>query len=326
MSATIALSQLKGLLEKTKQLKEKFSKVYPTNEQWGTLSNLSLELSEAAKLLENEIRELKESRTERAWRESEEHRLKAQSTRGDLFAKGRLKQPVIFRRNIITIFEGPKDSKFDSEDQKFRKESTRKRCESIRRLSPDGVISWAMAFPPTVWAGGSMASDVFTCLLDDMEPELVQAWPKVIRDTLDLLMEDEESLKLSLEYGEFLKAIDDPLRKPLQRKRRRVENNEEEKPAVSAPLYNERREIKYMCTNALASDISTMPEPFRTYLQNSRLWKWERSQEPELKTTGCLSTLFPESNEHDVTVTLFVGHEDGYSLNDVYGLQLATAP
>jgi hypothetical protein len=206
MSATVAVSQVKGLLEKTKQLKGKFSKIYPTNEQWDILSDLSLEFSEAAKAVENEIRQLKGSRTERAWKESEEHRLKAQSTRGDLFAKGRLKQPVIFRRNIVTIFEGPKDSKFDSEDQKLRKESTRKRSELIRRLSPDGLISWAMAFPPTVWAGGSMASDVFTCLLEDIEPELVQTWPPVIRDTLNILMEDEKALNKSAEYEAFLKG------------------------------------------------------------------------------------------------------------------------
>ena len=51
-----------------------------------------------------------------------------------------------------------------------------------------------------------MASDVFTCLLEDIEPELVQAWPPVIRDTLNLLMEDEETLKRSLKYKELLKG------------------------------------------------------------------------------------------------------------------------
>lgn len=206
MSATIVLSQLKGLLEKTEQLKGRFSKVYPSNGQWNNLSDLSLKLSEAAKALEDEIRMLKESRTERAWKESEEHRSKAQSCRGDLFAKGRLKQPVIFQRNIVTMFEGPKDSKFDSDDMKFRKESTRKRSELIRGLSPDGVISWAVAFAPTLWGGGSMSSDVFACLLDDVEPNLVQPWPPVIRDTLYMLMEDEESLKKSTDYQEFLKG------------------------------------------------------------------------------------------------------------------------
>ena len=170
-----------------------------------TLSDLSLKLSEAAKKVQDEIRVLKESRTERAWKESEGHRSSAQSLRGDLFAKGRLKQSAVFRRNIITICEGPKDSRFDSEDVKFRKESTRKRCELIRGLSPNAVVSWAIAFAPTLWAGGSMASDVFTCILDDIEPELVQRWPPVIRDTLHMLREDEESLQ-SPEYGEFLKG------------------------------------------------------------------------------------------------------------------------
>jgi hypothetical protein len=206
MSATIVLSQLKSLLEKTEHLKGKFSKVYPTNDQWDTLSDWSLKLSGAAKAVQDEIRVLKESRSDRAWKESEEHRSKAQTCRGDLFAKGRFKQPVIFRRNIVTIFEGPKDSTFDSEDMKFRKESTRKRSELIRGLSPDGVISWALAFAPTLWGGGSMSVDVFNCLLDDIEPELAQIWPPVIRDTLYLLMEDEESLKESFEYQKFLKG------------------------------------------------------------------------------------------------------------------------
>jgi hypothetical protein len=71
------------------------------------------------------------------------------------------------------MFEGPKDSKFDSKDIKFRKESTRKRSELIRGLSPDRVISWAMAFAPTLWGRGLMSLDVFTCLLDDIEPKLV---------------------------------------------------------------------------------------------------------------------------------------------------------
>jgi hypothetical protein len=206
MSATAVLSQLKSLVEKTEQLKGKFSKVYPTDDQWDTFSDLSLKLSEASKVVQDNIRVLKESRPERAWKESEEHRSKAQSSRGDLFAKGRLKQPAIFRRNIVTIFEGPKDSKFDSEDVRFRKESTRKRCQLIRCLSPDGVISWALSFAPTLWAGGSIASDVFTCLLDDIEPELVQTWPSVIRETLHLLVEDEESLRRSPEYDVFLKG------------------------------------------------------------------------------------------------------------------------
>ncbi|KFY17489.1 hypothetical protein V492_00643 [Pseudogymnoascus sp. VKM F-4246] len=83
-------------------------------------------------------------------------------------------------------------------------------------------------------------------------------------------------------------------------------------------IYNEHREIEYMCTNAPASCIAKLPEPFRTAVQNSRVWKRERSQ--GLETTGCLTTLFPKSNKHDVTVTIFCGNVNGYVLNDFFGL------
>lgn len=141
MSAAVVLSQLKALTEKSEHLRGKFRRIYPTDGQWNTLGDLSSTLLEAATKLHEEVRVLKESRTERAWQESEKHRSFAQQARGDLFSKGRLSQSAIFRRNIVTVFLGPKDSAFDSEDVKFRKDSTRKRCEQIRGLSPDGVIS-----------------------------------------------------------------------------------------------------------------------------------------------------------------------------------------
>ena len=204
MSATVVLSQLTTLVEKSEQLRERFRKIYPTVDQWNTLSDLSSRLADAAKRLQEETRMLRELRPERAWQESEKHRSHAQSVRGDLFAKGRLAQSAVFRRNIVMIFLGPKDSTFDSEDTKFKKESTRRRCEAIRGLSPDGVISWAIAYAPTLWAGGSMPSDVFDCLVHDIEPELIQTWPAVIQDTLHKLKKDEESLYRSPEYSEFL--------------------------------------------------------------------------------------------------------------------------
>src|SRR5580700_5261958 len=170
MSATVVLSQLKALLEKTEQLKGKFTKVYPTDDQWSTLSDLSLKFLVAATKVRDEIQTLRESRKQRAQQESKKHKSHAQEVRGDLFATGRLRQSAVFRRNIVTIFEGPKDSQFDSDDTKVRKESTRKRCEMLRDLSPDGVISWAIAYAPTLWAGGAIASDIFNCLIDEIEP------------------------------------------------------------------------------------------------------------------------------------------------------------
>jgi hypothetical protein len=79
-------------------------------------------------------------------------------------------------------------------------------------------------------------------------------------------------------------------------------------------------ETKYMYTNAPASDISKWPEPIRTAIQNSRLWKWERGE--ELQTTGCWPILFPKGDTQDVSLTIWCGHDDGYRFIDAFGLQL----
>lgn len=47
--------------------------------------------------------------------------------------------------------------------------------------------------------------------------------------------------------------------------------------------------MRYMFTNAPTDTISELPEPFKTAIMTSRLWKWERSQ--GLETTGCLASL-----------------------------------
>jgi hypothetical protein len=79
-------------------------------------------------------------------------------------------------------------------------------------------------------------------------------------------------------------------------------------------------EMKDMYTNALASNISKMPEPFKTAVQNSRLWKWERSQ--GLKTTGCWPSLFPKDQKQDVSFTIWCDNEDGEHLTKFFGGQL----
>jgi len=92
---------------------------------------------------------------------------------------------------------------------------------------------------------------------------------------------------------------------------------------VEGTANNLPTEMKDMYTNVPASSISTLPEPFRTAVKNSRLWTWERSQEPESLTTGCLAALFPKDYRQDVSFTIWCGHDDGYQLIDVFGLQHA---
>ncbi|XP_014550439.1 hypothetical protein COCVIDRAFT_115455 [Bipolaris victoriae FI3] len=79
--------------------------------------------------------------------------------------------------------------------------------------------------------------------------------------------------------------------------------------------------MKYMYTNALSHEVSALPEPFSSVIQNSRLWKWERDQ--GLKCTGTFALLFPKDHTQDVSLTIWCGHDDGYRLIELFSLQLA---
>ncbi|KAI1907307.1 hypothetical protein LOZ65_006787 [Ophidiomyces ophidiicola] len=81
----------------------------------------------------------------------------------------------------------------------------------------------------------------------------------------------------------------------------------------------ENREAKYICTNAPASIIEKLPEPFKTAVLNSKLWKVERGQ--GLETTGCLATLFPKDDTQDVSLTIWCANEEGYRLYRMYGME-----
>ncbi|KAI1919983.1 hypothetical protein LOZ65_004262 [Ophidiomyces ophidiicola] len=84
--------------------------------------------------------------------------------------------------------------------------------------------------------------------------------------------------------------------------------------------FRENREVGFIYTNAPAVNISQLSEPFRAALQTSRQWKWERSQ--NMETTSCLATLFPKDNTQDVSLTIWCGNEDAYSIVAAIGMQL----
>lgn len=251
MSASTVLSHFRTLLHRIEELGPKICKLYPSGEQWCELSELSGQLVQIAKKIEVTVATQKEHQSDRAWADSKEFRDKIALSQAELSAGERLKRSVVFRRNIVTIYTGPKSSRFDSDELKSRKETTRKRCEKIKCLDPDAVILWALSFAPTLWAGGSMASDVFDCIVESITTEEIHEWPSAIREILQILRDDEGSLAASREYDQFLQGKcaaqsnlswlimeavleKESRRQPQSRKRHRVEESD-----IAVPVANE---------------------------------------------------------------------------------------
>jgi hypothetical protein len=110
----------------------------------------------------------------------------------------------MFRRNIILFFEELRNFILDFNLVKSKNKLINKICVQICRLNSDSVISWATAFPLFIWAADFMLNNIFNYLIEDIEPERVQAWPSEIQRILRVF-EIEESLKRSYKYYKFLK-------------------------------------------------------------------------------------------------------------------------
>jgi hypothetical protein len=206
MSAAVVITQLNNLVRDLDTWIAGLNDVPCAEDELSALDVLGAKLADAATTIQKKTGSFRPPRDEQAWIASGALRSQAQSTILSLTNHSKLERPVVFRRNIAMIFTGPRDSEFDSGDVKSRKVVTRQRCERIRKLSPDGIVSWAASFTPTSWAAGCMGREIFDCLIDNIEPDSALNWPPVIQNTLQKLLADEEMLQSSVEYDEFVRG------------------------------------------------------------------------------------------------------------------------
>lgn len=201
------VSQLEGFVKKLELLAQnlKSSNIQPSKDQYLALEELSRRLSNAAQVVPAEIKAIKKKHTESSCEEGRKLLAQAQSDRRDIIATSQLKSRGLFARNITLFFEGQKDSIVDSSATQARKKLTRERCERIRNLNPDGLISWATAFTPTTWTANLMPKYAFDYVTENIEPNDAQVWPSDIYHILRGLG-GEEPLRECHKYHEFLKG------------------------------------------------------------------------------------------------------------------------
>ena len=105
----------------------------------------------------------------------------------------------------MLFFNDFKDSSIDLLSVKLRNKFICIRCEWICCLNPHEIIFWAAAFPPTVWTGGFMPDHAFNYVIENIEPEKVQAWLMEISEIL-CVFTVKEPLQQSNSYSVFLKG------------------------------------------------------------------------------------------------------------------------
>jgi hypothetical protein len=201
------ISQLDAFIKKLESLVQSLqgSSFHPSKDQYQTLEGLILKLSATATNLPIQIKALKNRLTESSSKEGKKFIVQAESDRKDLITTTQLKNRGTFAKNMTLFFEGQGDSVIDSSAIKARKQVTRERCERICSLSPDGLISWAVAFMATTWTANLMSKDTFSYVVEHIEPDDPQVWPPDIYHILRGLA-TEEPLRRFDKYHKFLKG------------------------------------------------------------------------------------------------------------------------
>lgn len=78
-------------------------------------------------------------------------------------------------------------------------------------------------------------------------------------------------------------------------------------------------EIQYAFTNAPTNHIPLLGDFLSKAVQTSN--QWEKERRLGLPTTECLTTLIPEGENMDISITLWVGRREAVLIHDLFKLQ-----
>lgn len=209
MSIDFVILSLEALTRKVEYIVEAFdslnSNATLTKQQYHALNSVNMRIWEVVAKVADKIDHLKKNYVKWTEEKSKILAIQAVSAREHLIAHERSKGSATFRRNITLFFDDSKDSSIDSSSIKSRNKLTCIRCEWIRCLSSHEIISWAAAFPSTVWTEGFMPDHAFEHLMKNVESKVFQAWLMQIDEILRAFAA-EESLRRSNSYSTFLEG------------------------------------------------------------------------------------------------------------------------
>ena len=111
-----------------------------------------------------------------------------------------------FCRNIHYIFCGMIESNIDSTGVRSRKRLANERCEWLRKLDAKKIITWAIAFTPSLWMPNNLPHSVFEHVIEFIEPGESRLWLSKAYILLGIIG-SEPPFQDSREFQTFLKGM-----------------------------------------------------------------------------------------------------------------------
>lgn len=208
---TSIIHQLKNILQGTEVVEASLHEIHLTQETRTELDMIADRFRALAITIGKTTQSFRPGQDNESWEKTKVQREKAGRALTNVLTQKKFSNLQVLRKNLTTIFCGPVKRQHDSPSLATRKLATEKRCERLRQLSPDGIISWAIGHPCASWAAGVMGNEVFNCLLQNIEPNYIVHWPTQLDEILAELrktdIEHNEAFDKLVEGKHHLKRI-----------------------------------------------------------------------------------------------------------------------
>ncbi|KAF1996163.1 hypothetical protein P154DRAFT_623389 [Amniculicola lignicola CBS 123094] len=229
-----------------------------------------------------------------ACRERLQHKIRdlntqAESRKRKILDDAGLDSSRTIKANFRLIFGPSKATEHACQSTKHAHTTNLQKINTIRDLCynhPHGVIALSLAHCSKVWVESSC--EVFNGLITAVKDEVEQAWPEEIVNIMDEL---EKERPMSSEFDSLRAAVlrhkhqcrgavntslaqlSSAGNQPGGLQAILPPSGTVQPPKNQLPQFREIREIEDIHTNAPASNISKIPEPFRSAIENTRQWK-----------------------------------------------------
>lgn len=181
----------------------KYGKLQLTHEEYNSLETASLNFTETAASVTEEVKALGRRRKDAVVTAGQKLLSDAERIKSEVMSTHELKNRVTFIRNLQLFFKPPEESKLDSQNVQNRKKLTRERCERIRSLPLNRIILWAAAFPPSAWDPNVLPKITFDFVIEFLDAGDSFQWPASLNEVLTTLG-TEQPLRDSSGFNRFI--------------------------------------------------------------------------------------------------------------------------
>ena len=144
------------------------------------------ELQQATSKISESVKRLETVSFTASQKDVDKHLTRIRNAKAAAIHNGRLRKSLHFQQSLTFLFA--------AEDGTLEEKSkeTKRRCEAIKALGADNLVSLAITLRPKEWTAHVMNRATFDLLLEQLASDTSVQWPPIIKKTIEMTTKEAE--------------------------------------------------------------------------------------------------------------------------------------